>query len=55
MPVDKSPLHLAVEAGAADIVKLLLAAGAAAALRCAMQRFQLSSHAVHLTCMVPAS
>lgn len=28
MPVDKAPIHLAVEAGAADIVALLLAAGA---------------------------
>eukprot|EP00878_Enallax_costatus_P016912 GHUV01017754.1.p1 GENE.GHUV01017754.1~~GHUV01017754.1.p1 ORF type:complete len:411 (+),score=140.65 GHUV01017754.1:1100-2332(+) len=28
MPVDKSPLHLAVEAGAADIVEMLLAKGA---------------------------
>jgi hypothetical protein len=27
MPVDKAPIHLAVEAGAADIVQLLLAAG----------------------------
>eukprot|EP00882_Tetradesmus_deserticola_P007866 GHRQ01008280.1.p1 GENE.GHRQ01008280.1~~GHRQ01008280.1.p1 ORF type:complete len:485 (+),score=219.30 GHRQ01008280.1:147-1457(+) len=28
MPLDKAPIHLAVEAGAADIVQLLLAAGA---------------------------
>lgn len=27
MPVDKSPLHLAVEAGAADIVQLILSKG----------------------------
>jgi hypothetical protein len=27
MPVDKAPIHLAVEAGAADIVQQLLAAG----------------------------
>jgi hypothetical protein len=32
MPLDKAPIHLAVEAGAADIVQQLLAAGGATIL-----------------------
>jgi hypothetical protein len=37
MPVDKAPIHLAVEAGAADIVQLLLAAGEAHCCCCRRQ------------------